>query len=928
MSGKVQRHHRVRAIYESVRELPAAARGAADAEACADDSGLRREVIELLDAEAQLGSFLERGAAGALSLAADLCGRRIGPYEVRTMLGAGGMGEVYHAHDTRLRRDVALKILPDLFRQDPDRLARFRREAEILASLNHGSIAAVYGFEEGDGVCALVMELVPGPTLADRIAKGPIPVDESLEIARQLVDALDAAHERGIVHRDLKPTNIKVRDDGTVKVLDFGLAKVIPRDGVASTGSAASQNGEATGLGVVLGTAAYMSPEQAQGLAIDTRTDIWAFGCVLSEMLSGERSGGRWAERRSAATPPPLLRLLSRCLERDRKRRLADIADARADLDQAAEWLRDPSTRRGGMGASKFARWAPWATAMVAIVIAAWFALTPNMRRSTPDTAVLRTSVLVPSRLGDLGTSVSLSPDGRQLALVAQGTDGRPHLFIRDLAGWQPRQVDGTAGTRTPFWSPDSQWVAFVQDGQLRKVSSAGGEPVTLCDGAWLGGTWNDNQILFTTTSRAVAVVSGSGGTPRILTHMDPRAEESGHLSPTFLPDGRHYLYVRHSTADEPQVYLRSLDSDAETAMAVAATTVQFANGLLWFVRGSTLMAQPVDLEQRALAGSPIAVAEQVRIDATFVRAAFFSVSPAGLLTFQADPRPGAELVWYDRGGQALASLGAAADYADTVVSPDGTRVLVSIRRGSAARDFWIFDNARGVASRVTFDEAPIRRGAIWSRDGSHIIYSTGRDGRVRVVQRRADGAGTEAVLLEDEFDKEVASETPDGKFLLYNVRRGGEPPAAWVLPLTGDRRPFPFSQPRAFFPQSSPDGRWVAYMSGESGRNEIYVVPFTGSGAKTRISTNGGIDPVWRADGREIIYLANNQVMSASVTARGHDIHVGEVKALFQHTKIGPRKAHDIAPDGQRILAVTRRAETASSPLTLIINWPALVKQ
>jgi Tol biopolymer transport system component len=918
MTGNVHRHHRVRAIYESVRELPAEARGAAVAEACPDDSGLRREVIELLDADAQLGSFLEAGAAAAIAVAGGLSGQRIGPYEIKRMLGAGGMGEVYHAHDTRLRRDVALKILPDLFREDPDRLARFRREAEILASLNHPSIAAVYGLEEADGVYALVMELVPGPTLAERIANGPIPVEEVLDIARQLVDALDAAHEQGIVHRDLKPTNIKVRDDGTVKVLDFGLAKVIRRDGGASTPSRSSDDGEATGIGVVLGTASYMSPEQAQGRVIDTRTDIWAFGCVLREMLTGAR-----------VAPPSLHRLLSRCLETDRKRRLADIADARADLDEAADWLREPSTRPRAGGASEFARWVPWVIATVAVAISAWWALTPTMRPSSADTEVLRTSVLIPSRLGGFGSSISLSPDGRQLAFIAQGTDGRPHLFLRVLARGQPQQIAGTAGARTPFWSPDSRWVAFVQDGKLRKVSPASGEAVPLADGASFGGSWNDdNMILFTTASRALAVVSGSGGTPSILTQVDPRADESYHVSPTFLPDGRRYLYVRLSIADEPRVYLRSLDSDGETALPIAATTIQFANGLIWFVRGSTLMAQRLDLEQRTVTGSPIAVAEQVRVDTTFLGAAFFSVSSAGLLTFQPDPQPGAELVWYDRGGQALTSLGAAADYADTAVSPDGTRVLVSIRRDTGSRDFWIFDNARGVASGVTFDEARIRHGAIWSRDGRDIFYSAERQGRVQIIRRRADGTGTETVLLEDEFDKEVASESPDGRVLLYNVRRGVVPPAAWVLPLTGDRKPFPFSQARAFFPQFSPDGRWVAYISAESGRNEIYVVPFPESGAKTRISTNGGIDPVWRADSKEIIYLGNNQVMSASVTARGQDIHVGEVKALFPHTKIGPRKAHDISPNGQRILAVTRRAEAASSPLTLIVNWPALVKQ
>jgi hypothetical protein len=544
----------------------------------------------------------------------------------------------------------------------------------------------------------------------------------------------------------------------------------------------------------------------------------------------------------------------------------------------------------------------------------------------------VRSSILLPGSISMAGALV-LSPDGRSLAFVAQAADGRPQLWVRPLDSLVAQPVAGTTNAVTPFWSPDGNWIAFIQDRQLRKVAVGGGEPVTLCDGAFAGGAWNrQDVILFTTTRFDLATVSASAGTPSPLTRIDPPAEEALHIWPVFLPDQRHFLYVRRSIRSEPQVYLHALDGAADAPLPINATMIQAANGFIWFLRGRTLMAQGLDPERLALTGSPIAVAEHIRLaerGPTGPDSGVFSVSPAGVLAFQVDPSPGFELVWYDRRGRVVGTLGAPADYADTVVSPDGARVLVSISRdATTVRDLWVFEVARGVGSRITFDDVRVLHGAIWSREGTHIIYTAERGGRMQVLRRRADGVGTDTVLLEDEFDKEVASLSPDGRHLLYNVRRSGALPAAWVLPLEGvGRSPFPFSRPRAFFPQISPDGRWVAYMSAESGRQEIYVAPFPGPGSQTRVSPAGGMDPAWRADGREIVYVDGANAVSAEVTLGRDAVHVGAVKPLFPHVKVSPRKAHDVSPDG-RLLAVTRKAETGATPLTLVVNWPALVKR
>ncbi len=931
MSGIVDRHQRARAIFESVHELPSHTRAAAVATACGDDSGLRREVLDLLEAAERMGSFLQNGVARAVAPDARR-GDRIGPYEVTGMLASGGMGDVYRARDTTLGRDVALKLLPAVFLADPGRVARFRREAEILASLNHPHIATIYGLEDVDGVGALVLELIPGPTLADRIAAGPLPLDHSLRIARQIVDALDAAHRSGIVHRDLKPANIKLREDGIVKVLDFGLAKVIEPPHAPSD-AARSRPQEATHVGVVLGTAAYMSPEQANGDEVDTRTDIWAFGCVLFEMLTSRRpfamvtGGDAPIDVRDADDlPPALRRLLRRCLEPDRARRLADIADARFDLAEAAADERVPETRR----ATRRGHTAAWWLAAASLVAAVWFAVAPPFDRPPRDTRVVRSSILLPGAIS-LAGALAVSPDGRSLAFTAEAADGRMQLWVRPLDSSVARPIAGTVNAVTPFWSPDGNWIAFIQDRQLRKVAVGGGEPVTLCGGAFAGGAWSEHDvILFTTTTLNLAAVPASAGTPTPVTRIDPHAAETLHVWPSFVADGQHFLYVRRSIRDEPQVYLRALDGSAETPLPINATMVQVAGGFVWFVRGRTLMAQAFDAERNTLTGAPIAISEHIRAadrGPSGPDTHLFSVSSAGVAAFQTDASPGFELVWYDRRGQRVGTLGAPADYADTVVSPDGTRVLASIRRDStAAHDLWVYDADRGVGSRITFDDVRVLHGGVWTRDGAHIIYTAQRDGRLQILRRRADGAGTDTVLLDDEFDKEVASVTPDGRHLLYNVRRSGAPPTAWVLPLEGgDGRPVPLAHPRAFFPQISPDGRWVAYMSLESGRQEIYVAPFPGPGHQTRISPDGGLDPAWRADGRELVYLDGGSVVSAALTIERDAVRVGAITPLFPHVKAGPRKQHDVSPDG-RILAVTRNAAAGAVPLTLLVNWPALV--
>ena len=907
--------------------------------------------------------------AGILTVAS---GTRLGPYEIVCAIGAGGMGEVYRAHDAKLNRDVALKVLPEAFALDPDRLARFKREAQILASLNHPNIAAIHGFEESDGVPALVLELVEGPTLADRIAQGPIPLDDALPIARQIAEALEAAHEHGIIHRDLKPANIKVRPDGTVKVLDFGLAKALESTTVRAdlTHSPTITSPAMTRKGVILGTAAYMSPEQAKGRPADRRSDLWAFGCVLYEMLTGRKAfnGEEVTDTLAAvlhsdpdwrvlpgATPVALRRLLRRCLVKDLKGRIADASTARLEIDDAlapaatadGQAVLAPPRRlwhRGGVA---------WLAAAALLFAALALGIVAYVRRAAEDAPAFRALIPAPENtvLGgknlpsdSQGLSIALSPNGRHLVFGATSADGVWRLWVRPLDGGSAQLLAGTENGIRPFWSPDGRSVAFFADNKLKRVDIAGGRVLTVCEHPDFyrggGGTWNaDEVILFATAlgrrrSGRLHRVPATGGTATAVTTIDTKAVYSLDSAPFFLPDGRHFLYT-HTSTETPSVYVRSIDGP-ETLLLEGVANAQYAQGRLLFLRGTTLMAQPFDAGGGVLMAEAAPVVEGIAIDPNS-RTGLFSVSATGLLAYQAGTGGMvSQLTWFDRTGKAAGVLGEQADYNTVNLSQDGTRAAVSLRDASGNMDVWVVDVVRGIRTRFTFDPDNENQG-IWSPDGTRIVFDSARKGGRRdLYQKAAHGGGTEDDVIDTSpVNKYPTSWSADGRFLLYNStestpRTGND---LWVMPLFGDRKPRAFLQ-TAFLEtraQFGPDGRWVAYQSNESGRNEVYVAPFPGPGGKWQVSTAGGGSPRWRRDGTELFYVAlDGKLMAAAVSSRGSTFDVGAVRALFNGRMRDQLLGipYDVTADGQRFLVNTLVEQTAPSSITLVVNWPSLLKK
>ena len=914
-------------------------------------------------------------------------GTRVGSYEILAPLGAGGMGEVYRARDTKLNRDVAIKVLPDLFTNDPDRLARFEREAKVLASLNHSNIAAIYGLEDSGDVRALVMELVEGPTLADRIAFRPLPLDEVLPIAKQVAEALGAAHERGIIHRDLKPANVKVRDDGTVKVLDFGLAKALDPTAALNVSGANSPTittpAMMTGVGVILGTAAYMSPEQAKGRPADRRSDIWAFGCVLYEMLTGKRAfegedvgdtlatilkgAPDWAAL-PAGTPATISTMLRRCLAKDAGERIHDIADARLDVRDALAALGNedvavaiPRRRR---------EWIAWVLFAAAFATAIVLAALTSVQRPPQDSLAYRASLQLPANVTLVGSGAnrfSLSPDGRRLAFVASaGQGGRPMLWVRPLNGLIAQPLSGTEDADLPFWSPDSRFIGFFAAGKIKKIDAAGGPSSTVCDypanSSPIGATWNrDDVILFSFAAGQAGVqrVPASGGTPSAATTPDRQSEEIGHVRPFFLPDGRHFLYMAlgsERTGGGPirslGIDVASLDSHERKRLVPDGQNPSYARGHVVFLRGSMLMAQALDARRLEMKGAATPIAEQVQntgaggpgLNGTF------AISETGALVYQVGSTQGrTELMWFDRSGKQLGALGDQGDYRDVELSPDGTRAAVSVvDAATTTPSIWIFDLARGVPSRLTFTAAWDYQ-PIWSPDSSRIVFASRRTGRQDLYMRASNGAGDDAALLTDDGNFKVPTGwSPDGRFILYSRRPPGgrgrpttdrplnTPPSGelWVLPLFGDRKPFPLQQKpfRAELGRFSPDGRWVAYTSNESGRAEVYVTPFPGPGGRWRVSTAGGTGPTWRRDGREFFYLApDGKLMAATVNGRGSTFEIGAAQALFETTlrsTVGALKLYDASADGQQFLINTIVDDPRAASLTLVVNWQAGLKK
>jgi Tol biopolymer transport system component len=882
-------------------------------------------------------------------------GTRFGPYEVVSALGAGGMGEVYRARDTRLGRDIALKILPAAFANRPDRLMRFEREARTLAALNHPNIAQVYGLEDapaGAGAApgAIVMELVEGGDLSVRIARGPVPLDEALPIARQIAEALEAAHALGIIHRDLKPSNIKLRPDGTVKVLDFGLAKALdpldPADTPAGDSTITSPAGTIPGM--VLGTAAYMAREQAKGKPVDKRVDIWAFGCVVYELLTGVRAfrgedstdtlvaivsrDPDWT-RLPAATPASVTRLLRRCLVKDRRDRLPDIGVARLDLDDARLDAAADAIAAGPKPAP--ARWLAIAAGLAlaaALGLLAGRGLSPSS--STPaDTRAVRFTV-VP---GDLDTSdqfpPEVSPDGSQVAFVARPRGGGAlGLYIYDLASGSVRRVDGSDNANSPFWAGDGRSIGFVAGGRLLRVETAGGRPRAIVDvqEAFVGAAWNRDDVLLVSMRYGFVRIPPGGGPAVQVTTLDPSRQENSHRWPQFLPDGQRFVFVaRSGRPDRSSAYLGFLDGRPPVRLMESSSQVRYAAGHLVYVQDDTVVARAFDDARLTLVGDPIRIADGAGSQGTSLRSRF-SISDNGVLVHQVQEPPLFNLRWYDRTGQAGATLGAPDTVANLRISPDATRVLIDrADNPRGGRSVWLMDIATGRRSPVTFGESDDWQ-PIWSRDGERVLFGSFRNGPLDLYQRPANGATPDAVLVASEVQKEPSDWSRDGATVLVTETKAetrGDLVAIAVA--TGARTVVAATDALEQRGRFSPDDRWVAYTSDESGRPQVYVQPFPPTGAKWQISTEGGMEPRWRADGRELYYLeAARGIMGVAVDPSRTFVHAAPALLVAVRPAIGgSASSYDVTPDGHRILVRERVSPSdPATPMHMILNWPALL--
>jgi serine/threonine protein kinase/dipeptidyl aminopeptidase/acylaminoacyl peptidase len=888
-----------------------------------------------------------------------LPGSTLGPYEIVSLIGAGGMGEVYRARDTRLKRDVAIKILLTAVANDPERLLRFSREAQVLASLDHPNIARIHGLEDSGGIRAIVMELVEGPTLADRIDGRAFPHQEALDVARQIVDALEAAHEQGIVHRDLKPANIKVRSDGLVKVLDFGLAKALEPPRASEAGSALSNSPTITGPavtqhGIILGTAAYMSPEQAKGRVADKRSDVWAFGCVLYEMLSAKRafSGEDVSDTLALVltrepdwtllptdTPAAIRKLLRRCLERDRRKRLADIADARFDIEEAlTTHAASPATAISGTAALQrhSGRWSSmWvAGGLLAFVLIALGIGWQMSRRAPPSHAVVRFSVAAPSNMGfattqDAQQFLSVSPDGRTFAFATRADEAKQNnLWIRSLKSLATLAIPDTESAINPVWSPDGRYIAFSSApagiGRLRKVDVLGGSPLTLAE-AGVPGAWNRaGVILFRGSDGKIYRIGQDGRDLAVVTEL--AQGEIAHFPQFFLSDDERFVFLAQNVdARRSAVFLSALDSRGRTRVMDSVPSVSYARGHLVYQRESTLMIQRFDEAKGVATGPASPLIDHVDPTPYFGQAAY-AISPTMLVYRSRTGRAASLLTWLSREGKPLGSLGLEGDYQETrrpALSPDRHRLAVTRRDAEGRGDIWIIDLDRDVPTRLTFDgtaETPV-----WSPDGARIVFSSRRTGIGDLYVRAAAGGGADELLYASADLKRPSTFSPDGKTLLFTaiVRGNAE---TWALPLSGKRMPFPLV--RTGFPAGnaafSPDGHWFAYCEGDSGADQVYVQPFPQDGRRIRLSTSSGSSPLWSADGRTVFYAtaAGNRIMAVDVMHAGDTLQVGSPRLLFVAPQTFVHRGFLADASGSRFLLPVSREPEAPPAINVVLNW------
>jgi Tol biopolymer transport system component len=882
-------------------------------------------------------------------------GSKLGPYEILSLLGSGGMGEVYRARDTKLKREVAVKVLPEIFATDGARKLRFEREAELLASLNHPNIAHLYGLEDAGAMHALIMELVNGATLAERIAQGPMALEEAGVLAKQIADGLEYAHDRGIIHRDLKPANIKVTPDGQTKILDFGLAKALAGDSAeGDIATSPTISVAATTAGVLLGTAGYMSPEQAKGKSVDRRADIWAFGCVLYEMLTGMPAfdgetitdklasvvrGEPDLSRLPKKSPQRIRELVQRCLIKDPKQRLQAIGEARIALDQ---WLSHPEEENpatvGAAAMSKKWIWILGVVASTTTLLAITFGWTYRNRAPTAGRVVRAYIRAMPNSnfvvSGTAAAGFALSPDGQQLAYAATISGGKVLLWVRPIDSMKARALEGTDGAGFPFWSPDGRFIGFFAAGKLKKIeASGGGPPLTICDAPQgRGGTWNREGIILLTPGPSLPVyrVSAAGGKPVAVTALDQAKHEQSHRWPFFLPDGRHFLYVAggpFTPKENPTntVMVGSIDSKETKPLFSSYVNAIYASGRLLFLRQNTLMAQPFDVQRLELTGDPVPLADPVFQDESRILG-LFSASDNGVLTYvEGAGAADRQLTWFDRKGTKLGELMGPDAYTDAQISPDGKKVFFTIE--SPASDIWTYDLARGMKTRMTFaaSTSGANNGVVVSPDGRRMAYTSHRNGIFSIFQGTTDGSGKEDLVVDGSSSPAYPNDwSPDGKLLAYYVSVAGVY-EIWMASFANSRKPYPFLQSQFSHvgARFSPDGKFVTYFSTESGRPEVYVVPFPGPGGKWQVSTGGGSWPRWGRNGKEIFYLSpDNRIMSVEVKHGSNSFEIGTARALFETRPYRSGGASfDVSPDSQRFL-VTYSLLQANVSIALIENW------
>ena len=885
-----------------------------------------------------------------------VAGTRLGPYEIVVPIGAGGMGEVYRARDTKLNRDVAIKVLPDLFANDPERLARFQREAQVLASLNHPNIAHIHGLEDSDGVHALVMELVEGEDLAQRLGRGAIALDEALPIARQIAEALEAAHEHGIIHRDLKPANIKLRPDGTVKVLDFGLAKAMEPVGTASNASHSptiTTPAMMTGAGVILGTAAYMSPEQARGKAVDKRADIWAFGCVLFEMLTGQRafegelmsdvlasvlkSDPNW-QAMPAGTPAALRRLVGRCLEKDPRRRLQAIGEARVQIEDLLTGAPEPIT--GPAAPLSTPLWPRLAlVGVAALVIGAAVAVTGPWLARPVAPRVTRTNIAAigPAALtiNGLDRDLAISPDGSRVVYV--GNNGT-QLFVRALDALESVAI-ATGQIREPFVSPDGQWVGFV-DGlnTLKKVAISGGPSiqVTTLDGAPQGATWlPDDTIIFATNNLSTGLqrVSANGGTPAIVTRPDHDRNEVDHVWPEVLPGGRVVLFTigaQTGGLDNASIAALDLQTQTSTILVQGGRDAHYVeSGHLVYVAAETLRAVPFDLKRLAVRGPAVPVVP--RLVTMRYGEGDFGVARDGTLVY-VDVTAGSQsarartLVWVDRTGKEEPIAAPTRSYEAPRISPDGKQVALAITDQEA--DIWVWDLVRADLRRLTF-EPGVDTFPVWTPDGQRIVYSSQSGGALNVWWKAANETGSAERLTTSANNQWPSSISSDGKQIVLTELTPTMGRDLMLLTLDGSHRvtpllQTPFDELRGII---SPDGHWLAYESNSSGQFEIWVRPFPNTSvAQYQISTSGGTRPAWAHNGKELFFMGvDGALMGVPVEATATKWNAGTPTKLLEpryYTGGGnPNRSYDVSPDGRRFLMIkAASADPTTVPPNIIV--------